>query len=70
MRASLLFALILLSRGAHATEIKVAVIPSSTMATSQLLKGFSASCPNVSIVLDGSKADYLIEAQGPKETRF
>ena len=70
MRPRLCLALILLSRGAYATEIKVTVIPSSTMAVSQLVKGFSASCPNVTIVLDESKADYLMEAQGPKDTEW
>jgi hypothetical protein len=70
MRAGLCFSLVLVSLSAHATDVKVAVLPRSTMATSQLLKGFSVSCPNVSIILDESRADYLVEAQGPKDTEW
>ena len=50
---------------AGSAEIKVAVAPRSTMATSQLLKGFRESCPNVAVTSDEGSADYVIEANGP-----
>ena len=51
-------------------ETKIAVAPRSTMATSQLIKGFSSSCPSVSIVLDEATADYVIEADREKVTEW
>ena len=48
-----------------ARQVKVAISQHSTMATSQLLKGFTEDCPNVSIILDESVADYVIDANGP-----
>ena len=51
-------------------ETKVAVAPRSTMATSQIMKGISSSCPSVSIVLDETGADYIIVADREKDTEW
>jgi uncharacterized protein YcfL len=53
---------------ACSAETQLALAARSTMATSQLMKGFGNSCPNVSIVSDDKSADYVIEAQGPQQT--
>jgi len=64
-----LFAVILLCALSSA-ETKVAVAPRSTMATSQLLKGFRESCPDVAITSDEGSADYVIEASGPNAAEY
>jgi len=46
-------------------ETTVGVAARSTMAPSQLLKGFRASCPSVTIGSSESAVDYVIEANGP-----
>jgi hypothetical protein len=43
-------------------QVNVAIDPQSAGATEQLVKGFGNSCPNVSIVRDESKAEYVIVA--------
>ena len=43
-------------------QLYVAIDPQSAGATEQLVKGFGNSCPNVSIVRDESKAEYVIVA--------
>lgn len=55
---------------ASSVETKLVVAPRSTMATSQLLKGFRESCPNVAITSDERSADYVIEAHGPNAAEF
>jgi hypothetical protein len=40
------------------------------MATSQLLKGFRESCPNVTVTSDEGSADYVIEANGPNAAEY
>ena len=64
-----LLAVILVCAGASA-ETKLAVAPRSTMATSQLLKGFRESCPSVEVVSDAGSADYVIEANGPNAAEY
>ena len=64
MKGLSLFAVVLIC-AASSAETKVAVAPRSTMATSQLLKGFKESCPNVAVTSDEAAADYTIEADGP-----
>jgi len=72
MREWSLFAVILviLVCAAGSAETKIAVAPRSTMATSQLLKGFRKSCPNVTVTSDEGSADYVIEANGPNAAEF
>ncbi len=41
-----IFAIVALVCCACSAETKLAVAPRSTMATSQLVKGFASSCPN------------------------
>jgi hypothetical protein len=69
MKVWILLAVVLVCTASSA-ETKVAVAPRSTMATSQLLKGFKESCPNVAVISDEAAADYLIEAQGPNAAEF
>jgi|HubBroStandDraft_4_1064222.scaffolds.fasta_scaffold742016_1 hypothetical protein len=69
MREWSLFAVILVC-AAGSAETKIAVAPRSTMATSQLLKGFRESCPNVTVTSDEGSADYVIEANGPNAAEF
>jgi hypothetical protein len=69
MREWSLFAVILVC-AAGSAETKIAVAPRSTMATSQLLKGFRESCPNVTVTSDEGSADYVIEANGPNTAEF
>jgi hypothetical protein len=51
-------------------QVKVAIDPRSTMATSQFLKGFEESCPNVSVVRLESEARYVLEGFGPRNTEW
>ena len=51
-------------------ETKVVVAPRSTMATSQLLKGFRESCPSLVITSEEGSADYVIEAEREKDTEW
>jgi uncharacterized protein YcfL len=69
MREWSLFAVILVC-SASSAETKIVVAPRSTMATSQLLKGFRESCPNVVVTSDEGSADYVIEANGPNAAEF
>jgi uncharacterized protein YcfL len=55
---------------ASSAETKVVVAPRSTMATSQLLKGFKESCPSVVITSEEGSADYVIEAGREKDTEW
>lgn len=43
-------------------QVNVTIDPRSTAETEQLVKGFNGSCPNISIIRDESKAEYLIQA--------
>ena len=69
MKGWSLFAVILIC-AASGAETKVAVAPRSTMATSQLLKGFRDSCPDVAITSDQGSAEYVIEANGPNAAEY
>ena len=62
--------LVVVTCAACSAEMRVAVIPRSTMPTSQLLKGFKESCPNVVITSDDASADYDIEANGPNAAEY
>ena len=64
-----LFATVLIC-AAGSAETKVVVAPRSTMATSQLLKGFRESCPDVTVTSDEGRADYVVEAYGPNIAEF
>jgi len=61
---------VLLICAASCAETKVVVAPRSTMATSQLLKGFKESCPSVVVTSEESSADYVIEAEREKDTEW
>ena len=69
MKRWCLFTVVLIC-AAGSAETKVAVAPRSTMATTQLLKGFRESCPNVAVTSDEGSAYYVIEANGPNAAEF
>jgi uncharacterized protein YcfL len=69
MKRWCLFAVVLIC-AAGSAETKIAVATRSTMATSQLLKGFRESCPNVVVTSNEGSADYVIEANGPSAAEW
>lgn len=42
--------------------VKVVMSPASTVPKADLLKNIGDKCPNVSLVLDSTKSDYMLEA--------
>jgi hypothetical protein len=44
--------------------VKVVMSPASTVPKADLLKHLGDKCPNVSLVLDSTKSDYMLEAVG------
>src|SRR5215469_12022072 len=70
MKTLVMFCVVALACCAYGAETKLAVAPRSTMATSQLIKGFESSCPSVSIILDEGAAEYVIEADREKESEW
>ena len=42
--------------------VKVVMSPASTVPKADLLKHLGDKCPNVSLVLDSTKSDYMLEA--------
>lgn len=43
-------------------EIKFVMSPASTVPKADVLKNLGDKCPNVSLVLDSTKSDYMLEA--------
>ena len=43
-------------------QIKFVMSPASTVPKADLLKHLGDKCPNVSLVLDSTKSDYMLEA--------
>jgi hypothetical protein len=43
-------------------QVKVVMSPASTVPKADLLKHLGDKCPNVSLVLDSTKSDYMLEA--------
>jgi len=64
----ILFSLVLLGTVGVASvrsappPVKVVMSPSSTVPKADLLKNLGDKCPNVSLVLDSTKSDYMLEA--------
>jgi hypothetical protein len=69
MKGLSLFVVVLVCATGSA-QTTIAVAPRSTMATSQLLKGFKESCPNIAVTSDETAANYVIEAQGPNAAEY
>ncbi|MGB7022359.1 MAG: hypothetical protein WBD73_01040 [Candidatus Acidiferrales bacterium] len=44
--------------------VKLVLSPASTIPTADILKNLRVKCPNVSITLDSTKSDYMLEAGG------
>jgi len=44
--------------------LKIALTNASTIASADIVKDMSKQCPNVTVTLDSSKADYMLEASG------
>jgi hypothetical protein len=44
------------------SPVKVVMSPASTIPKADLLKHLGDKCPNVSLVLDSTKSDYMLEA--------
>jgi hypothetical protein len=44
--------------------VKLVLSPASTIPTADILKNLRAKCPSVSITLDSTKSDYMLEAGG------
>ncbi|HEV2617818.1 MAG TPA: hypothetical protein VGU63_14545 [Candidatus Acidoferrales bacterium] len=44
--------------------VKLVLSPASTIPTADILKNLHVKCPNVSITLDSTKSDYMLEAGG------
>jgi hypothetical protein len=47
---------------ANPPQVKVVMSPASTIPKADLLKHLGDKCPNVSLVLDATKSDYMLEA--------
>jgi len=44
--------------------VKLVLSPASRVPTADILKNLRVKCPNVSITLDSTKSDYMLEAGG------
>ena len=44
--------------------VNLVLSPASTIPTADILKNLRVKCPNVSITLDSTKSDYMLEAGG------
>lgn len=44
--------------------VRLVLSPASTIPTADILKNLRVKCPNVSITLDSTKSDYMLEAGG------
>ena len=53
---------------AQQKSVKIALTTSSTLASADIVKDMSKQCPNTTITLDLSKADYMLEAGGEGRT--
>jgi len=64
MKNLFLLTVLLLPRVTEPQKIpkRIALSSTSTVAASDLRKGFHKKCPNVSITLDALRADYALEA--------
>ncbi len=47
---------------AEPPQVKIVMSPASTIPKADLLKNLGGKCPNVSLVLDSTKSDYMLEA--------
>jgi hypothetical protein len=47
---------------AEPPQVKIVMSPASTIPKADLLKNLGDKCPNVSLVLDSTKSDYMLEA--------
>ena len=48
--------------GAEPPQVKIVMSPASTIPKADLLKNLGDKCPNVSLVLDSTRSDYMLEA--------
>jgi hypothetical protein len=44
--------------------VKVVMSPASTVPAGDIMKYFHEKCPNVTITLDSTKSDYMLQARG------
>lgn len=50
--------------------VKVVLSPASTVPNADLVQNLSKKCPNVALVLDSTKSDYMLEAIWAGQYRF
>lgn len=50
--------------------VKLVLSPASTIPNADLVEDLSKKCPNVALVLDSTKSDYMLEAMWAGQYRF
>jgi len=67
---TLLFATAAASVQADPPPVKLVLSPASTIPNADIVENLSKKCPNVALVLDSTKSDYMLEAIWTGQYRF